>query len=77
MEDLIKKKKKEIREEIYIFKKNKEEELFNFCLNHGGHFFYEWQKFWIDMLFKECSHWELRRKCRFCGFEESQKIEKE
>ncbi len=76
MEVLIKKKKKEVREEIYAFRKNKEEELFKFCLEHGGHSFSKWEKIWVDMFFEEYSHFRLSRLCRFCGFHELKEIEK-
>ena len=53
--DLVKNKKREIEEEVHTFLKEKDEELVNFCLANGGHFF-------KDSICSACGFWRIAEK---------------
>jgi hypothetical protein len=81
MEDDKKKLVKEVRQmyrdEIYKFRKEKERDLHNICLELGGHDFWPQQRILRECVDTELNHFVEVRECSCCGFTEERNVEQE
>lgn len=61
--DKIKKLKRELKEELFKLQNQQYRTLKQFCLNNGGHYFYEYIRFDPDLMVKY-------KLCEACGYRE-------
>ncbi len=73
--DKVRAKRTEIEKEIAQFKKDKEKELHEYCITMGGHFWWPWQRRYVEMFGPEYSYYENVRVCIVCKARESIRVE--
>jgi hypothetical protein len=76
-ENKIRQFRRQIEEDIYIIRREKNKELYEYCISLGGHYFWDWKKILIESVNPEFNHFVEQRMCTCCHFRESREIEGE
>jgi hypothetical protein len=77
LKELICRRKKENREKWIKYKHELEDDLIAFCIAHGGHYWYDWQRYLSTYFDPSLNRFEEQRDCSACGHREHRGIENE
>jgi hypothetical protein len=72
-QELVSNYRRGIHDRVAEFRRGLNDELYNMCIQYGGHSFYDWQTRWIDGTFGPIK--KVSRVCKYCWYEEHKKSE--
>ena len=68
--EIVKEYAKALEEQRIKFNRDQREKLYSFCLENGGHYFWDWQRSLLTFVDPDLNKFVETRTCSACRYEE-------